>query len=225
MHTQWTQIQEQFERLMDLPTEQQLSALEKLALSQPEIVDELKSLLSIDQRPHNLMEEGIKLALSPDTRIGDQSGPYRIQTHLGSGGMGSVYQAERVEGEFQQQVALKVVQKGLLSDQLLPQFQAERQILARLQHPHIARLYDGGISETGEPYFTMELVDGLPLTDYAGQQQLDEKGKLRLFLQVCEAMQYAHRQLIVHLDLKPGNMLVDANGQVKLLDFGVSRLV
>ncbi|MEL7535036.1 MAG: serine/threonine-protein kinase, partial [Bacteroidota bacterium] len=201
------------------------AALAQLAQDKPELAKEVRELLALDDKPHTLMREGLQLKAEVADRVGERLGAYEIKEHLASGGMGAVYLAARVEGDFKRDVALKVVQGGFLTDRLIPQFQEERQILAQLQHPNIARLYDGGISEAGEPFFTMELVNGRSLTDYASAERLSQKQRLELFLQVCEAMQYAHRQLVVHLDLKPANMLVTAEGQVKLLDFGVSRLV
>ena len=225
MHTRWTEIQDWFERLMDLDPEAQKTALAQLASDQPQLAQEVADLLAMDEKPHTLMQEGLRLKPETANRAGERMGAYEIKEHLASGGMGAVYLAARADGDFQREVALKVVQRGFLSDRLIPQFQEERRILAQLQHPNIARLYDGGLSDAGEPFFTMELVNGRSLTEYASDERLDQKQRLGLFLQVCEAVQYAHRQLIVHLDLKPGNMLVTEEGQVKLLDFGVSRLV
>ncbi|MFK7924631.1 MAG: protein kinase [Bacteroidia bacterium] len=225
MHTRWTEIQDWFERLMDADPEAQKAALGKLAEDKPILAAEVADLLALDENPHTLMREGLQIKPEAESRIGDRFGVYEVKEHLASGGMGAVYLATRVGGDFDREVALKVVQGGFLTERLIPQFQEERQILAQLQHPNIARLYDGGISEGGEPYFTMELVNGRSLTHYVKEEKLDQRSRLKLFLQVCNAMQYAHRQLIVHLDLKPGNMLVTEEEQIKLLDFGVSRLV
>lgn len=227
MHTRWTEIQDWFERLMDATPEAQKAALDQLSQNKPVLAKEVAELLALDEKPHTLMREGLQLKAEPEpeSKIGHRYGPYQVKEELGSGGMGTVYLAARVEGDFEREVALKVVKSGFLADRLIIQFQEERQILAQLQHPNIARLYDGGISEAAEPYFTMELVNGRSLIDYAFAERLTQSQRLQLFLQVCEAMQYAHRQLVVHLDLKPGNMLVTEEGQIKLLDFGVSRLV
>ncbi|MBI4894039.1 MAG: serine/threonine protein kinase [Acidobacteria bacterium] len=152
-----------------------------------------------------------------------QAGPYRFVKELGRGGMGVVHLAERADGQFEQQVAVKVIKRGMDSDAILRRFRAERQILARLQHEHIARLLDGGLLETGQPYLVMEYVDGLPLRNHV--QDMGEADRLRLFMEVCEAVEYAHRSMVLHRDLKAGNVLVDRNGSVKLVDFGIARLL
>src|SRR5262249_13540576 len=131
----------------------------------------------------------------------------------------------REDGQFQQQVAIKFVKQGLLGREAQRRFLQERQILARLQHPAIANLLDGGVTADGTPYFVMERVEGLPVTAYCREHGLDVEARLRIFLQICDAVQYAHRNLIVHRDLKPSNILVDADGRVKLLDFGIAKLV
>jgi serine/threonine-protein kinase len=162
---------------------------------------------------------------SSDLRPGAQIGPYRVVDELGHGGMGAVYVAERADGQFEQRVALKVVRHGLDSVEAHRRFLAERQILARLSHPGIARLLDGGIAPDGRPWFAMELVDGIPLTRYCDVHRLGIDRRLALFLDVGEAVRYAHQNLIVHRDLKPSNMLVTSEGRVKLLDFGIAKLI
>ncbi len=139
--------------------------------------------------------------------------------------MGTVYLAERIDGQFEHHVALKLIKRGMDSDFVLQRFLQERQILARLQHPGIARLLDGNVTEEGRPYFVMEHIDGEPITHYCQTHQLDLPARLRLFLQGCEAVAYAHRNLVVHRDLKPSNILVKANERVKLLDFGIAKLL
>ncbi|RMG56917.1 MAG: serine/threonine protein kinase, partial [Bacteroidetes bacterium] len=156
---------------------------------------------------------------------GEVIGPYQLVRHLGRGGMGSVYLGERVEGDFAQQVAIKLLRPGLAQDQLLARFRAERQIQAHLEHPHIARLLGGGRDAQGQPYFSMEYVPGLPIDAYCEDQSLSVPEHLTLFLQVCEALSYAHRQLVIHRDLKPSNILVTDEGVAKLLDFGIARLM
>ena len=139
--------------------------------------------------------------------------------------MGAVYLAERADGAFQQRVALKLVKRGLDTDEILRRFLRERRILARLEHPHIARLLDGGITEDGLPWFAMEHVQGEPITSWCESRRTSVAERLRLFQAVCAAVQHAHRNLIVHRDLKPSNILVTASGDVKLLDFGIARLL
>ena len=152
-------------------------------------------------------------------------GPYRLLTELGEGGMGVVYLADRIDGQFDQQVAIKLVRQGVLGEGARRRFLQERQILAHLQHPAIARLLDGGVSADGTPFFVMERVEGRPVTAYCDAHALTSEERLRIFLEICEAVQYAHRNLIVHRDLKPSNILVDDGGRVKLLDFGIAKLL
>ena len=153
-----------------------------------------------------------------------QLGPYRLVRELGRGGMGVVYLAERSDGQFQRQVAVKVLRAGADGGELRRRFLAERQILAALAHPHIAPLLDGG-TEAGAPYLVIEYVDGLPITEYCDQAQLDVAARVRLFVDVCAAVQHAHQNLVLHRDLKPGNVLVTRDGVVKLLDFGIAKLL
>ncbi|MEX2125375.1 MAG: serine/threonine-protein kinase [Woeseia sp.] len=160
-------------------------------------------------------------AFQPGTLVGS----WRLIRELGHGGMGVVFLAERADRAYEQHAALKIVRGGLVSGALEKRFLRERQILARLQHPGIARLLDGGFTSEGQPYFVMELVEGEPVTDWAVRQALELPQRLRLFLDVCDAVQYAHRQLVVHRDLKPANILVTADGRIRLLDFGVARLL
>ncbi len=157
-----------------------------------------------------------------DALLGRRIGPYLIQQRLGSGGMGSVYRALR-EDAYQQQVALKVIRPGLDSAEMLRRFRTERQVLAELPHPHIARLLDGGTTDEGRPYFVMEYIDGEPLDRYCERRQLSTHERLRLFRAVCAAVQHAHERQVLHRDLKPGNVLVTADGTPKVTDFGLAK--
>ena len=159
------------------------------------------------------------------TRVGERLGAFRVTGELGRGGMGAVYAAERVEGGFEQAVAVKVLRRGLDSEDLLRRFLAERRILARLEHPNIARLIDGGLTADGLPWFAMERVDGRPITLEAERRGLSTQERLTLFLAVCDAVAFAHRERVVHRDIKPSNVLLDERGQVKLLDFGIAKLL
>ena len=152
-------------------------------------------------------------------------GPYRTVRIIGHGGMGTVFLAERADGQFEQRVALKLIRLGMDTEAAVRRFLAERQIVARLDHPHIARLLDGGVSDDGRPYFVMEYVAGRPMVAYCDEHGLSIRERLELFLAVCSAVQYAHRHLVVHRDVKPANVLVTAEGEVKLLDFGIAKLV
>jgi len=155
---------------------------------------------------------------------GRRVGPYRIVERIGRGGMGEVFAAVRVDGQFEQKVALKVV-RGFGSAALVDRFRAERQILAGLDHPNIARLLDGGTTDDGAPYLVMELVEGVPIDEFCRAHDLTVAGRLRLFLQVCSAVQYAHQRLVIHRDLKPNNILVTTGGVPKLLDFGIAKML
>ncbi len=157
---------------------------------------------------------------------GSLVGPYRIARRIGDGGMGVVYYAERADGQFDMPVALKVVRQNTRANLSFAQrFLSERQTLARLVHPNIARLLDGGVAQDGRPYFAMEYVQGLPLVEHATARKLSLTARLQLFLQTCAAVQYAHENLVIHRDIKPSNVLVTAGGNVKLLDFGVAKVL
>jgi serine/threonine-protein kinase len=159
-----------------------------------------------------------------DAQPGQTLGPYRLVRQIGRGGMGSIWLAERIDGLFQRQVALKLPRLARGAD-LVRRMAGEREIGARLEHPRIARLYDAGVDERGRPYLVMEWVRGLHLGQYADHHRLTVRQRLALMLQVCDAVSHAHRHLVVHRDLKPGNILVDGEGDVKLLDFGVAQLL
>lgn len=159
------------------------------------------------------------------TREGQRVGPYRIVRELGRGGMGAVYLAERADGLYEQTVALKLIKRGMDTERVLARFRAERQILASLDHPNIARLLDGGTTDGGAPYFAMEYIDGAPIDAWAEARQLDIDQRLQLFLPVCAAVTYAHQRLVVHRDIKPLNILVTSDGIPKLLDFGIARVL
>ncbi|GIV57804.1 MAG: hypothetical protein KatS3mg042_0717 [Rhodothermaceae bacterium] len=156
--------------------------------------------------------------------VGEQVGPYRLVRLLGRGGMGAVYLAERADGHFEKRVALKLLPREKTLPEVRRRFLVERHLLARLEHPGIARLYDGGVTRDGRPYYAMEYVEGRPIDAYCDAHRLDVRARLRLFLEACAAVQHAHRNLIVHQDLKPAHILVRDDGQVRLLDFGIAKL-
>ncbi len=163
---------------------------------------------------------------SPDpSDAGRMIGQYKLLECIGSGGMGAVYLAERADQQFQMQVAIKLIKRGMDTDSVLRRFQQERQILASLEHPNIARLLDGGTTEDGVPYFVMEYIEGHRIDRYAEEHQLSINQRLELFRQVCGAVSYAHQRLVVHRDLKPSNILVTAGGVPKLLDFGIAKII
>lgn len=162
---------------------------------------------------------------APDHVAGERVGPWRLIEEIGRGGMGTVWRAERADEAYEQHAALKLIRRGLDSDAILGRFVGERSILARLQHPNIARLIDGGVAGDGRPYFAMELAEGEPITAWCDRRRLPVRDRIRLLLAAIDAVQYAHQQLVVHRDLKPSNILVTAAGQVKLLDFGIAKVL
>jgi serine/threonine protein kinase/tetratricopeptide (TPR) repeat protein len=162
---------------------------------------------------------------APDELIGAELGPFRIERRIASGGMGTVYLAGRSDGQFEQKVAIKVVKRGMDSEEVLRRFKAERQTLAGLDHPNIARLLDAGLTPDGRPFLVMEYVDGQPIDDYCDAKRLTVRERLKLFRHVCEGVQHAHQNLVIHRDIKPSNILVTSAGIPKLLDFGISRVL
>ena len=219
------EIRRLFDRLMDLNPADRATALAEIANSDPASGEELSRLLAEHARSTGLLN-GPAIELRGGTaRPLQELGPYSIRREIGSGGMGVVYEAIRVDGTFQRRVAIKVLRHDLNPHLFLSRFERERQILARLEHAHIASIFDAGQTPEGDPYFVMEYVDGLPITEYAETHRLKLAQRLGLFLQVCDAVQCAHRNLTVHRDLKPGNILVTTAGAVKLLDFGVAKLI
>jgi serine/threonine protein kinase len=160
-----------------------------------------------------------------DAASGQRIGAYRVVRELGRGGMGAVYLAERADREFTKHVAIKLLKRGTDTDEVLRRFRSEREILARLEHPNIARLLDAGTTDDGLPYFVMEYVAGARVTDYCFAQHLSVAARLELFLKICSAVHFAHQNLVVHRDLKPANILITAEGEPKLLDFGIAKLL
>ncbi|MEM9996487.1 MAG: serine/threonine-protein kinase, partial [Bacteroidota bacterium] len=242
----WNRLYALFEEACALPEAERLPYLRDACGDDTALFDEAAALVAADTDTHGLLDGGAldavtgdALALLGDLSLeGTQVGPYHLVRLLGTGGMGDVYLAERAspdeQAQFEQQVALKLVKPGMDSRQVLRRFQQERQILARLQHPHIARLLDGGVTERGQPYFVMEYVEGVPIDAYCDTHRLTVDERLALFQDACRAVLYAHSQLVVHRDLKPSNILVTENASgepglrkptVKLLDFGIAKVL
>ena len=223
----WQQVKALFEQALERPPDERAAFLDQACHGDEALRREVRSLLS--SHDDGFLDEPLSLdAPSGDdgaAHTGQRIGAYRLVREIGHGGMGAVYLAERADGQFHQQVAVKFVRHGVDSDTLRRRFRAERQILARLEHPHIARLIDGGVSEDGLPYLAMEYVEGTRIDHYCDAHHLSTNERLRLFLAVCEAVHYAHQNLIVHRDLKPSNILVTEGGTVKLLDFGIAKLL
>ena len=216
-----------FGLLCELPEEAACSALDA-SEEDADVVDEVRRMLEKTAYPTARFERPVLDALSQvsivQLRSGDTLGAWTLLEEIGAGGMGRVFRARRSDGHFEQVAAIKLL-SGLPSRAALAHLTRERQILASLSHPHIARLLDGGSTAQGQPYLVMEYVDGLPIDRYCIEHRLSVPARLRMFLDVCAAVSFAHRQLIVHCDLKPSNILVNASGRPILLDFGVSRLL
>ncbi len=224
-------LRELFEQAVELPAAARDAWVDAQLTGQGERAA-LRRLLAADDSQGFLdtsaTEHAARMAadeLLPESLIGRQIGTFRIVRALGQGGMAAVFLGERVGADFDQQVAIKLLRRGLYSELEQRLFQRERQVLAALDHPNIAHLIDGGVTAAGIPYLIMEHVDGVPITVHALGHRLDVRGRLKLFLRVCRAVEAAHRNLVVHRDIKPSNILVSAGGEVKLLDFGIAKLL
>lgn len=233
----WRRISAIFDQVVEAAPSARNGLLANLCDNDAELESEVAALLLSD-RGQAAFEHGVAAAqaslaaawsqpLTVETLIaaGERIGPWRVVRELGRGGMGIVLLVERADGQFEQRAALKLIKLGMDSEALLARFLRERQILARLEHPHIARLLDGGITEEGRPYFAMEYVDGCPLLRHCADQRLGLEQRIKLFVDICAAVQFAHRGLVVHLDLKSSNVLVTSDGVAKLLDFGIAKLL
>ncbi len=212
----WKNIKSVFDTAVELPPDERIDFLDKNC--DGEIRLEVEKMLAVDD------DESLDVSpLENLNLIGKSIGKYKILREIGRGGMGAVYEASRDDGEFLQKVALKLIKRGMDSDEILRRFRNERQILASLKHENITSLLDGGITESGSPYYVMEFVEGVPIDEFCEKLSVDEK--LKLFRQVCSAVAYAHARLVVHRDLKPSNVLVTADGTAKLLDFGIAKVL
>ena len=222
----WQQIKRIFNEAVELAPSEQGRFLDAACGSDEGVRREVERMLAAD--PATALEAS---PFSPfdggeePTLRGRRVGRYRILEEVGRGGMGAVFEAVRDDGEFEQKVALKVIKSGLSTSTIVRRFRHERQILASLEHPNIARLLDGGMSDDRLPFYVMEFVEGEPIDEYCRARDPGVRGRLELFRQVCAAVSYAHRRLIVHRDLKPSNILVTHDGEVKLLDFGIAKVL
>ena len=231
--TRWAKISEILETALEKDSTERSSYLTQVCGEDTAMREEIESLLSFEENEKNDVFEKNEFTpvlfadIEPNTNnfIGKQIGKYKLTRLIGEGGMGAVFLAERTDGEFDQQVAIKLLKQGFVSKIAFNRFLSERQILARLHHRFIAQLLDGGTTEEGTPYLVMEYIEGLPLLDYCNQHNLALNDRLRLFQNICSAVQYAHQHLVIHRDLKPSNIMVTDDGQPKLLDFGISKLV
>ena len=237
MSLEW---EERFDELAELDASERDRRLAALEGEDPELARLLRELLAADAGASELLSTPLAnrapgflaaalarplRAPAGRDRAGERIGRYRLLSLLGRGGMAEVWLAERADGELEYRAALKLMRPELGSEAILDRFLRERRILASLEHPAIARFLDGGRSESGEPYFVLELVDGKPITDWCAARGASLEERLRLVIEICEAVDHAHRSLIVHRDLKPTNILVDQAGRPKLLDFGIAKLV
>jgi eukaryotic-like serine/threonine-protein kinase len=223
-------IEAAVEAAAEIPEKDVNAWLDKYCEGDDELRAEIESLLDCRKDSSRFLElsaAGYAASLLADgdgRYIDKQFGVYKIVRELGRGGMGAVYLAKRSDGEFDRQVALKIIGRTFVDPELERHFRRERQILANLHHPNIARLFDGGVSEAGEPFLVMEFVNGGSLTEHAKACELDVEARLQLFLKACSAVSFAHQNLIVHRDIKPSNILVDENNEPKLLDFGLAKV-
>lgn len=213
-----------FEAWLDIPEDARAAWMEAQTAHDPELKAALAQLIAAHAHATMIPTEPPEPGQFPESTPPERVGVYRIVAPIGRGGMGMVYRAERDDGLFAQTVAIKIIRPGIFSPRAAQQFARERQILAGLQHPNIARLYDGGTSPDGLSYFVMELIDGAPITRHCEERKLDLRARVALVAQLCEAVQFAHQKLVVHADIKPGNVLVEPAHGPKLLDFGISRL-
>lgn len=220
----WKRLSPLLDVLLELEPEARAEQLEILRADDPDTAHEIEKLLALEEEGDGFIDQPLMDKpgqLKPGTRVG----PYQLESLLGEGGMGMVWLASRADGLYQRRVALKLLRPGLADPNLRLRFTREREILARLEHPNIARLLDAGVGSEGQPYLALEYVEGVSITDYCLANNIGLEARLALFLQVCEAVSHAHANLIVHRDLKPSNILVTPNGDVRLLDFGIAKLL
>lgn len=227
---QWSRAEELFEAALKLPVEQRAAYLARACTDDPVLYEDVVRLVEVATGADEFLATPVSvIATNADETApipaGTLLGPWRIRALLGQGGMGEVYSAERADGAYEQQIALKLLKRGLDTHAMLARFLQERRILARLTHPNISRLLDAGSAPDGRPYLAMEQVDGQPITQWCRERGASLRKMIELGCEVCEAVQSAHRICIVHRDLKPSNVLVADSGEIKLLDFGVAKLL
>lgn len=229
---EWHRVKEVLQTALELDPGARAGFLDSACPSENSLRSEVESLLRSHDQDRVSLEQPIAIdpanllvSTSPATWIGRCLGPYKLLEQVGEGGMGAVYRAVRADGSYDKQVAIKLIRSGLGTDFFVARFRNERQILAALEHPNIARLLDGGVTEEGLPYVVLEFVTGMPIDEYCARHDLPIADRLKLFRTVCSAVQYAHQNLVVHRDLKPGNILVTEDGVPKLLDFGIAKIL
>lgn len=226
----WQQIKVALDHALELQGAPRIAYIDEITADDAELRGELQALIvAHNEAGENFLNTPAAIGFSdlcgPDPWVGKHIGSYQLVELIGSGGMGEVYRAIRADDEYQKQVAIKLIRTGQSSARLIRRFRSERQILASFDHPNIARMLDGGTTEDGVPYFVMELIEGEPINRYCDGGKLDVSARLRIFLKVCSAVQYAHQRLVIHRDLKPNNILVTASAEPKLLDFGIAKIL
>jgi len=229
----WRMVKALFDAALDQPSDARDQWISGATAGDPDLRHEVESLLGALDEERDRFERSPMISLEalaglpnpPLPELGDRVGPYRLVRQVGQGGMGVVFEAYRDDDHYRKRVAIKTISRGRDSELILRRFRYERQILARLEHKNIAGLLDGGVTETGQPYFALEYIEGMPIDQYCDTARLSVRERLQLFRQVCGAVQYAHTNLVIHRDLKPSNILVTADGTVKLLDFGIAKLL
>jgi hypothetical protein len=228
----WQVAKAALAQALELPPAERAAVVAELRTRDAALADEVNSLLAAhDQTSPRLMGlapgvvDGLVRAHADALRIDQRLGAYRLVRRIGSGGMGDVYLGERADGTFEKAVAIKVLRDGLVGEHATHRFERERQILASLDHVNLAKVFDGGVTDEGLPYFVMELVDGQPLDDYCDARGLDVRERIELLRAVCQVVHHVHQRGVIHRDLKPRNILVTADGQIKLLDFGIAKLI
>ena len=222
----WARVEAIVADAMEIPAEQRAAAISAACGDDASLRTDVLSLLAQwETDPDYLAHPLVEAPVSMRDRSGESIGPWALTHLLGRGGMGEVYHAERRVDDAVQAAALKVIRRGRDSDDVIQRFRLERRILAQLHHPNIAQLLDAGVTPDQQPYFVMELVEGTPLTTWCDDRRRDLRDRLQLFLRICEAVEHAHQRLVVHRDLKPGNILVTPDGTPKLLDFGIGKVL
>ena len=227
----WQRIENILQSAIDCGADQQSAFLDSACGADAELRREVESLLAWNEKSgftnSSALEEGMRSLECRGKKIEEERkiGAYRVLREIGRGGMGTVYLAARADDEFQKLVAIKIIRRGLDTDDIIERFRSERQIVATLDHPNITRLLDGGTTHDGLPYFIMEYIEGEPVDVYCDRCCLSVTERLKLFQDVCAAVWYAHQNLVIHRDIKPGNVLVTKEGVPRLLDFGIAKLL
>lgn len=229
---EWDRIKAIFQEALERAPSERATFLDAACAGEPALRAEVESLLASHDAAGTFLETPaaagagpILVAADPASFAGRIIGPYRIEREIGGGGMGRVYLAARADDVYRKKVAIKIIKRGMDTDEIVRRFHHERRTLANLDHPNIARILDGGTTEEGLPYFVMDYVEGVPLDTYRDERRPSLDERLRLFRTICDAVQYAHQNLVVHRDLKPDNILVTADGQPRLVDFGIAKVL